>query len=73
MLLKLLVQMSLQQQSQVSNVMSFRYARGPIVTILVSKTAGRYRVQSDCFEAMWLIVQVTVRLTCISLAYFASP
>lgn len=38
--------------------MSFRYEQGPVVTILVSKSAGRYRVQSDSFEAMWLIVQV---------------
>lgn len=38
--------------------MSFRYEQGPVVTILVSKTAGRYRLQSDNFEAMWLIVQV---------------
>ena len=57
------VQMSLQQRSQVSNVMTFKYARGPAVTILVSKSAGRYRVQSDTFEAMWLVVQVLHCLT----------
>ena len=38
--------------------MSFKYGQGPVVTILVSKTAGRYRLQSDTFEAMWLIAQV---------------
>ena len=54
----LFVQMSLQQRGQVSNVMTFKYARGPAVTILVSKSAGRYRIQSDSFEAIWLIVQV---------------
>ena len=54
----LLLQMGFQQRSQVSNVMSFRYIQGPVVTILVSKNAGRYRVQSDSFEAMWLVVQV---------------
>ena len=53
-----LVQLQFRQQGQSSNVMSFRYEQGPVVTILVSKSAGRYRVQSDSFEAMWLIVQV---------------
>ena len=52
------LQMDFQQRSQFSNVMSFRYVQGPAVTILVSKSAGRYRVQSDSFEAMWLVVQV---------------
>ncbi|KAL0044614.1 hypothetical protein WJX82_002814 [Trebouxia sp. C0006] len=50
-------QMDLQQPGQYANVMSFKYMRGPVVTILVSKSAGRYRIQSDSFEAMWLIVQ----------------
>ena len=67
-----LVQMSLQQRGQVSNVMSFKYGRGPVVTILVSKTAGRYRVQSDSFEAMWLIVQVTVHLSNVVAPYLVS-
>ncbi|DBA69081.1 TPA: hypothetical protein ACH3X2_013241 [Trebouxia sp. C0005] len=57
-------QMDLQQPGQYANVMSFRYVRGPVVTILVSKSAGRYRIQSDSFEAMWLIVQeLCLRLT----------
>ncbi|DBB01694.1 hypothetical protein WJX77_000727 [Trebouxia sp. C0004] len=50
-------QMDLQQHGQYANVMSFKYTRGPVVTILVSKSAGRYRIQSDSFGAMWLIVQ----------------
>jgi Bardet-Biedl syndrome 9 protein len=37
------------------NVMSFRYHAGPDVTIIVSKNAGRYRIQSSHFEALWLI------------------
>jgi len=53
-----MLQMDLQQQGQYGNVMSFKYMRGPLVTILISKSAGRYRIQSDSFEAMWLIVQV---------------
>ncbi|QDZ24109.1 PTHB1-like protein [Chloropicon primus] len=39
------------------NVMSFKYFSGEIVTTIVSKNAGRYRIQSDCNGAMWLILQ----------------
>ncbi len=53
-----MLQMDLQQHGQYANVMSLKYMRGPVVTILVSKSAGRYRIQSDSYEAMWLIVQV---------------
>jgi hypothetical protein len=39
------------------------------VTILVSKSAGRYRLQSGCFEALWLVAaELFRRLT----AYFDS-
>ena len=38
------------------NVMSFKYFSGEIVTAVVSKSAGRFRIQSDDFGAMWLIV-----------------
>lgn len=37
------------------NVISFRYFAGPDATIIVSKNAGRYRIQSSHFEALWLI------------------
>lgn len=60
--------MELQQRGRYSNVMSFKYYDGPVVTILVSKTAGRYRIQSDSLHAMWLIVQV---MPCFALACFA--
>ena len=33
-------------------------AGGPAVSLLVSKAGGGYRLQSDCFQAMWLVVQV---------------
>ena len=68
----LLLQMEFQQRSQFSNVMSFRYMQGPVVTILVSKNAGRYRVRSDSFEAMWLIVQVW-SAPCVLHACWRSP
>lgn len=41
-----------------ANVMSFELRAGGTVTILVSKTGGRYRLQSDRFAALWLLVQV---------------
>ncbi|CAG9461638.1 unnamed protein product [Pedinophyceae sp. YPF-701] len=40
-----------------SNVLTFRFMSGEDVTIIVSKNAGRYRIQSDTFHAMWLVVE----------------
>ncbi|WIA14131.1 hypothetical protein OEZ85_002674 [Tetradesmus obliquus] len=44
-------------RSQAANVMSFHFGGGQEVTILVSKNAGRYRLQADSFAAMWLVLQ----------------
>ncbi len=42
-----------------SSVLSFQFHGGlGSVTVLVSKAGGRYRVQGDVLEGMWLIVQV---------------
>ncbi|XP_054706858.1 protein PTHB1-like [Uloborus diversus] len=41
--------------------MGIEYFSGPIVTILPSKTAQRYRLQSDSFPALWLAVSELVR------------
>lgn len=42
-----------------ANVLGLQFgAAGPVVSVLVSKAGARYRVQSDCFHAMWLVVQV---------------
>lgn len=41
-----------------ANVMTFRYFSGLDVTILVSKSGGRYRLQSDTFQGIWLVLQV---------------
>lgn len=38
--------------------LQFGGASGPLVSILVSKAGGRYRLQSDCFPALWLATQV---------------
>lgn len=43
------------------NVMSVQYCNGADVTILVSRNAGRYRVQSNSFEGMWLLTSELVR------------
>jgi len=45
----------LTQRPASTNVLSFQYFSGHDVTILVSKSAGRYRLQSGSFEALWLI------------------
>jgi hypothetical protein len=55
--------------SQAANVMSFKFGQGQEVSVLVSKNAGRYRLQADCFQAMWLVLQeLSRRLT----AHFAA-
>lgn len=41
---------------QAGNVMTFQYFNGVDVSIIVSRSGNRYRVQSDVFEAMWLLV-----------------
>jgi Bardet-Biedl syndrome 9 protein len=43
------------------NVMSVQYCNGADATILVSRNAGRYRVQSNSFEGMWLLTAELVR------------
>lgn len=45
-------------RSQVANMLSFRYPGGQEVSVLVSKSGGRYRLQASCLEAMWLVLQV---------------
>eukprot|EP01006_Ploeotia_vitrea_P029213 TRINITY_DN61798_c0_g1_i1.p1 TRINITY_DN61798_c0_g1~~TRINITY_DN61798_c0_g1_i1.p1 ORF type:complete len:865 (-),score=120.59 TRINITY_DN61798_c0_g1_i1:1500-4094(-) len=48
--------------SSAGNVLSFQYHNtNSDVTILVSKNAGRYRVQSGSFEALWLFTSELVR------------
>ncbi|MEW5319021.1 MAG: hypothetical protein WDW38_010197 [Sanguina aurantia] len=45
-------------------VVTLQYHSGQNVTILVSKGGSRYRLQSDCFEAIWLVLhELAARLT----------
>lgn len=41
----------------VTNVVTVQFWCGDTVTVIVSKSAGRYRLQSDNFEAMWLLAE----------------
>ena len=50
------VQAELLERGSGGNVLSFQYPTGADATMLVSKNAGRYRLQSDCFEAMGLVL-----------------
>jgi Bardet-Biedl syndrome 9 protein len=43
------------------NVLSIQYCNGSDATVLVSKNAGRYRIQSSSFEGLWLMVADLVR------------
>eukprot|EP00002_Diphylleia_rotans_P016088 TRINITY_DN3126_c0_g1_i4.p1 TRINITY_DN3126_c0_g1~~TRINITY_DN3126_c0_g1_i4.p1 ORF type:complete len:522 (+),score=102.04 TRINITY_DN3126_c0_g1_i4:1343-2908(+) len=50
------------------SAMSFQFRNGPEVSILLSKSGGRYRIQASAFEAMWLVASELVQRL---LAYFA--
>ncbi|XP_029360234.1 protein PTHB1 isoform X1 [Echeneis naucrates] len=43
------------------NTLAFQFLSGAKVTVLASKTSQRYRVQSDSFEDMWLVVKELVQ------------
>ncbi|XP_065655590.1 protein PTHB1 isoform X2 [Hydra vulgaris] len=38
-----------------------QYYGGPIVTLIASKQTSRYRLQSDSFEAMWIILNTLLK------------
>ncbi|KAL0477412.1 peptidyl-tRNA hydrolaseB1 [Acrasis kona] len=44
-----------------SSSMTFQYCDGSDVTMLISKNAGRYRIQSSTFEALWLFTSELVK------------
>ena len=49
-----------------AHVMSFAYRGGGAdVTILVSKSGGRYRLQGDCFQGLWLVLQARCCCVCV--------
>ena len=41
----------------VDNVLTFQYTNGARVNLILSKNAGRFRLQSSQLEAMWLILR----------------
>uniref|UniRef100_A0A3Q2NWS0 Bardet-Biedl syndrome 9 n=1 Tax=Fundulus heteroclitus TaxID=8078 RepID=A0A3Q2NWS0_FUNHE len=43
------------------NSLTFQFLSGAKVTVLASKTSQRYRIQSDSFEDMWLVVKELVQ------------
>lgn len=49
------------EHAAAGNVISFQYNNGMDVTIIVSKNAGRFRLQSSQFEAMWLVLHELVQ------------
>jgi len=57
-------------RSSGGNALSFQCCSGEVVTVLVSKNAGRYRLQSDQFEAMWLVADELCRRLA---AYYEGP
>ncbi|XP_031735438.1 protein PTHB1-like [Anarrhichthys ocellatus] len=43
------------------NSLAFHFLSGATVTVLASKTSQRYRIQSDRFQDMWLVVKELVQ------------
>ena len=48
-------------RSQAANVLSFLFPGGQEASILVSKHGGRYRLQGNAFEALWLVLAELAR------------
>jgi Bardet-Biedl syndrome 9 protein len=47
--------------SGAANVLTFQYWNGMDVTVLVSKSSNRYRLQSNDFHCMWLILHTLTK------------
>jgi len=43
------------------SAIGFQYYKGPVVTVLSSKTSNRYRLQCDLFEGLWPIVDEQIK------------
>ncbi|XP_076593229.1 protein PTHB1 isoform X1 [Chaetodon auriga] len=52
---------SAKSEDKDGNSLAFQFLSGAKVTVLASKTSQRYRVQSDSFEDMWLVVKELVQ------------
>uniref|UniRef100_T1JN84 PTHB1 N-terminal domain-containing protein n=1 Tax=Strigamia maritima TaxID=126957 RepID=T1JN84_STRMM len=44
-----------------AQAMGFEYYSGQVITVLAAKTSQRYRLQSDHFDALWLITSELLR------------
>ncbi|XP_074509075.1 protein PTHB1 isoform X1 [Sebastes fasciatus] len=51
---------SAKSEDKDGNSLAFQFLSGAKVTVLASKTSQRYRIQSDCFEDMWMVVKELV-------------
>lgn len=56
-----IAQLGVREICTTPNVMSFMYHNGVIVTVLISKNAGKFRIQSSSFDALGYIVQELVK------------
>uniref|UniRef100_A0A3Q3J5M0 Bardet-Biedl syndrome 9 n=1 Tax=Monopterus albus TaxID=43700 RepID=A0A3Q3J5M0_MONAL len=52
---------SAKSEDKDGNSLAFQFLSGASVTVLASKTSQRYRIQSDSFEDMWLVVKELVQ------------
>ncbi|XP_040900630.1 protein PTHB1 [Toxotes jaculatrix] len=52
---------SAKSEDKDGNTLAFQFLSGAKVTVLASKTSQRYRIQSDSFEDMWLVVKELVQ------------
>uniref|UniRef100_A0A7N8WYQ1 Bardet-Biedl syndrome 9 n=1 Tax=Mastacembelus armatus TaxID=205130 RepID=A0A7N8WYQ1_9TELE len=52
---------SVKSEDKDGNSLAFQFLSGAKVTVVASKTSQRYRVQSDTFDDMWLVVKELVR------------
>ncbi|XP_069568047.1 protein PTHB1 isoform X1 [Brachyistius frenatus] len=52
---------SAKSEDKDGSTLAFQFLSGAKVTVLTSKTSQRYRIQSDSFEDMWLVVKELVK------------
>uniref|UniRef100_A0A3P8Y0B2 Bardet-Biedl syndrome 9 n=1 Tax=Esox lucius TaxID=8010 RepID=A0A3P8Y0B2_ESOLU len=50
-----------QSEDKEGNALGFHFLSGAHVTVLASKTSQRYRIQSESFEDIWLVVKELVQ------------
>ncbi|XP_041798162.1 protein PTHB1 isoform X2 [Chelmon rostratus] len=60
-LTSIFTEFSAKSEDKDGNSLAFQFLSGAKVTVLASKTSQRYRIQSDSFEDMWLVVKELVQ------------